>query len=115
MFIHRTGLQDRPWWAAGLLALPSEDLGTACRTPAAPLPYLCQQEQLEDMRKKEGHLEREMMEVSAQNKRLTDPLQKARDDVTEMQKKLGNYERDRQTLVVSFGLTVPPSLHVLLG
>ncbi|XP_040299327.1 dynein regulatory complex subunit 4 isoform X1 [Herpailurus yagouaroundi] len=56
-------------------------------------------EQLEDMRKKEGHLEREMMEVSAQNKRLTDPLQKARDDVTEMQKKLGNYERDRQTLV----------------
>ncbi|XP_045296059.1 dynein regulatory complex subunit 4 isoform X5 [Leopardus geoffroyi] len=56
-------------------------------------------EQLEDMRKKEGHLEREVMEVSAQNKRLTDPLQKARDDVTEMQKKLGNYERDRQTLV----------------
>lgn len=67
------------------------------------------------MRKKEGHLEREMMEVSAQNKRLTDPLQKARDDVTEMQKKLGNYERDRQTLVVSFCLTVPPSLHFLLG
>ncbi|XP_047702097.1 dynein regulatory complex subunit 4 isoform X3 [Prionailurus viverrinus] len=56
-------------------------------------------EQLEDMRKKEGHLEREMMEVSAQNKRLTDPLQKARDEVTEMQKKLRNYERDRQTLV----------------
>lgn len=51
------------------------------------------------MRKKEEHLEREMAEVSVQNKRLADPLQKARDEMREMQKQLGNYERDKQILV----------------
>nr|XP_044617167.1 dynein regulatory complex subunit 4 isoform X5 [Equus asinus] len=56
-------------------------------------------EQMEDMRKKEEHLEKEMAEVSVQNKRLADPLQKARDEMNEMQKKLGNYERDKQVLV----------------
>ncbi|XP_030872719.1 dynein regulatory complex subunit 4 [Leptonychotes weddellii] len=71
-------------------------------------------EQMEDMRKKEDHLEKEMMEVSVQNKRLADPLQKARDDMNEMQKKLSNYERDKQILLVSFLLSSPPS-HFLLG
>uniref|UniRef100_A0A2K6EVT6 Dynein regulatory complex subunit 4 n=1 Tax=Propithecus coquereli TaxID=379532 RepID=A0A2K6EVT6_PROCO len=56
-------------------------------------------EQMEDMRRKEDRLEREMAEVSMQNKRLADPLQKARDEMSEMQKQLGNYERDKQTLV----------------
>ncbi|XP_037671901.1 LOW QUALITY PROTEIN: dynein regulatory complex subunit 4 [Choloepus didactylus] len=55
-------------------------------------------EQMEDMRKKEDHLEKEMAEVSVQNKRLADPLQKARDEMNEMQKKLENYERDKQVL-----------------
>ncbi|KAF5925879.1 hypothetical protein HPG69_002330 [Diceros bicornis minor] len=66
-----------------------------------PLQNLClrHQEQMEDMRKKEEHLEREMVEVSVQNKRLADPLQKARDEMNEMQKKLVNYERDKQILV----------------
>lgn len=56
---------------------------------------------MEDMRKKEDHLEKEMMEVSMQNRRLADPLQKAREEMNEMQKKLGNHERDKQILVVS--------------
>ncbi|XP_057169858.1 dynein regulatory complex subunit 4 isoform X2 [Ursus arctos] len=56
-------------------------------------------EQMEDMRRKEDHLEKEMMEVSVQNKRLADPLQKARDDMSEMQRKVGNYERDKQVLL----------------
>nr|KAF6435463.1 growth arrest specific 8 [Rousettus aegyptiacus] len=56
-------------------------------------------EQMEDMRKKEDHLEKEMMEVSMQNRRLADPLQKAREEMNEMQKKLGNHERDKQILV----------------
>uniref|UniRef100_A0A8C4KU23 Dynein regulatory complex subunit 4 n=1 Tax=Equus asinus TaxID=9793 RepID=A0A8C4KU23_EQUAS len=66
-------------------------------------------EQMEDMRKKEEHLEKEMAEVSVQNKRLADPLQKARDEMNEMQKKLGNYERDKQVLVVSLHLNSSPS------
>ncbi|XP_031527714.1 dynein regulatory complex subunit 4 isoform X2 [Vicugna pacos] len=56
-------------------------------------------EQMEDMRKKEEHLEKEMMEVSAQNRRLADPLQKARDEMADMRKRLGSYERDKQILV----------------
>nr|XP_023493358.1 growth arrest-specific protein 8 isoform X3 [Equus caballus] len=66
-------------------------------------------EQMEDMRKKEEHLEKEMAEVSVQNKRLADPLQKARDEMNEMQKKLGNYERDKQILVVSLHLNSSPA------
>lgn len=61
------------------------------------------------MRKKEEHLEREMAEVSVQNKRLADPLQKARDEMREMQKQLGNYERDKQILVVCVLPTSSPS------
>ncbi|XP_050628957.1 dynein regulatory complex subunit 4 isoform X3 [Macaca thibetana thibetana] len=56
-------------------------------------------EQMEDMRKKEDHLEREMAEVSVQNKRLADPLQKAREEMSEMQKQLANYQRDKQILL----------------
>ncbi|XP_006902934.1 PREDICTED: growth arrest-specific protein 8-like [Elephantulus edwardii] len=55
-------------------------------------------EQMEDMRKKEDHLEKEMAEVTMQNKRLADPLQRARDDMGEMQRKLTHYERDKQIL-----------------
>ncbi|KAK2500714.1 hypothetical protein MC885_009138 [Smutsia gigantea] len=56
------------------------------------------EEQMEDMRKKEDHLEKQLTEVSMQNKRLADPLQEARDEMSEMQKKLRNYERDKQIL-----------------
>ena len=54
------------------------------------------------MRKKEEHLEKEMTEVAMQNRRLADPLQKAREEMSDMQKKLGSYERDKQILVVGF-------------
>nr|XP_019596112.1 PREDICTED: growth arrest-specific protein 8 isoform X2 [Rhinolophus sinicus]XP_019596113.1 PREDICTED: growth arrest-specific protein 8 isoform X3 [Rhinolophus sinicus] len=55
-------------------------------------------EQMEDMRKKEDHLEKDAMELSVQNRRLADLLQKARDEMAEMQKQLANHDRDRQTL-----------------
>ncbi|XP_036922361.1 dynein regulatory complex subunit 4 [Sturnira hondurensis] len=56
-------------------------------------------EQMEDMRKKEEHLEKEMQEVSAQNRRLAEPLQKAREEMHEMRRKLGDHKRDKQILV----------------
>ncbi|EHH31968.1 hypothetical protein EGK_13143 [Macaca mulatta] len=76
--------------ATAPLVLPAEPLLGLC---------LCLQEQMEDMRKKEDHLEREMAEVSVQNKRLADPLQKAREEMSEMQKQLANYQRDKQILL----------------
>ncbi|KAG3256631.1 GAS8 [Ictidomys tridecemlineatus] len=48
---------------------------------------------------KEEHLEREMAEMSMQNRCLADPLKKAREEMNEMQRKLGKYERDKQILV----------------
>ncbi|XP_035869185.1 dynein regulatory complex subunit 4 isoform X3 [Phyllostomus discolor] len=56
-------------------------------------------EQMEDMRKKEEHLEKEMQEVSSQNRRLAEPLTKAREEMNEMRRKLGDHRRDKQILV----------------
>ncbi|XP_015262197.1 PREDICTED: growth arrest-specific protein 8 [Gekko japonicus] len=56
-------------------------------------------EQMEEMKKKEDHLEKEMAEVLLQNKRLTEPLQRAREEVAELQKKLAHYEKDKISLV----------------
>ncbi|XP_038610556.1 dynein regulatory complex subunit 4 [Tachyglossus aculeatus] len=55
-------------------------------------------EQMEEMKKKEDHLEKEMAEVMLQNKRLTEPLQRAREELTELQKRLANYEKDKASL-----------------
>ncbi|XP_063294430.1 dynein regulatory complex subunit 4 [Pelobates fuscus] len=55
-------------------------------------------EQMEDMKKKEDRLEKEMADLQLQNRRLTEPLQKAREEVAELHKKLTSYEKDKTTL-----------------
>ncbi|XP_075045183.1 dynein regulatory complex subunit 4 [Mixophyes fleayi] len=55
-------------------------------------------EQMEEMRKKEDRLEKEMADLQLQNRRLTEPLQKARDDVAELTRQLANYEKDKVSL-----------------
>jgi len=55
-------------------------------------------EQVEEMKKKEERLEKQMAEVMAENKRLVEPLQKARDEVDELRKQLANYDKDKQSL-----------------
>lgn len=52
------------------------------------------------MKRKEERLEKEMAEVQLQRKRLTEPLQKAKEDVAELQKRLANYEKDKASLAV---------------
>ena len=56
---------------------------------------------MEEMKKKEDRLEKQMAEVMAENKRLVEPLQKARDEVEELRRQLSNYEKDKQALAVS--------------
>ena len=63
--------------------------------------WLMPQEQVEEMKKKEDRLEKQMAEVMAENKRLVEPLQKARDEVEELRRQLSNYEKDKQALAVS--------------
>ncbi|CAI9532348.1 unnamed protein product [Staurois parvus] len=55
-------------------------------------------EQMEDMRRKEDRLEKEMADLQLQNRRLTEPLQKAREEVAELQRQLANYEKDKTAL-----------------
>ncbi|KAM4612469.1 dynein regulatory complex subunit 4 [Discoglossus pictus] len=55
-------------------------------------------EQMEEMKKKEDRLEKEMADVQLQNRRLTEPLQRAREDVSELHKQLANYEKDKMAL-----------------
>ena len=56
---------------------------------------------MEEMKKKEERLEKQMNEVMSENKRLTDPLQKANNEVDELRRQLVNYDKDKQLLAVS--------------
>lgn len=55
-------------------------------------------EQVDDMKKKEERLEKEMANLTTENKRLVEPLQHAREEVDELRKSLANYEKDKQSL-----------------
>ncbi|NXE17134.1 DRC4 protein, partial [Lophotis ruficrista] len=55
-------------------------------------------EQVEEMKKREINLEKEKAEVLLQNKQLREPLQQAREQVSELQKKLASYDRDKEAL-----------------
>ncbi|XP_077317066.1 dynein regulatory complex subunit 4 [Lithobates pipiens] len=55
-------------------------------------------EQMEDMRKKEDRLEKEAADLQLQNRRLAEPLQKAREEVAELQRHLANYQKDKTSL-----------------
>ena len=41
-----------------------------------------------------------MAEVQAENKKLVDPLQKAQEQVSELQKQLASYDKDKALLAV---------------
>ena len=53
------------------------------------------------MKKDQERLEKQLAETQAENRRLQEPLQRAREEVAELQKQLANYERDKVSLAVS--------------
>ncbi|KPP70538.1 growth arrest-specific protein 8-like, partial [Scleropages formosus] len=53
---------------------------------------------MEEMKRKEERLEKEMAEVQQQNKQLTEPLQKAKEELAKLKKQLENYEKDKVSL-----------------
>ncbi|NXQ82123.1 DRC4 protein, partial [Nyctibius grandis] len=55
-------------------------------------------EQMEEMKKRENHLEKEKADVLLQNKQLKEPLQQAQEQLFEMQKKLAHYDKDKEAL-----------------
>ena len=54
------------------------------------------------MKKDQDKLEKQLAETQAENRRLQDPLQKAREELAELHKQLSSYERDKVSLAVSF-------------
>lgn len=56
------------------------------------------------MKKKEERMEKQMNEIMAENKRLTEPLQKAREEVEELRKqvKLSNKYYDQSIIIIVF-------------
>ncbi|NWS64965.1 DRC4 protein, partial [Chunga burmeisteri] len=56
-------------------------------------------EQMEEMKKRENHLEKEKADVLLQNKQLKEPLQQAEEQVSELQKKLAHYDKDKKVLM----------------
>lgn len=58
------------------------------------------QEELKEIKKKDERRTKEMAVVLQQNKELTESQEKAKEEVTELQKQLTNYDRDKSTLAV---------------
>ncbi|KAM9227884.1 dynein regulatory complex subunit 4 [Leptosomus discolor] len=55
-------------------------------------------EQVEEMKKRENHLEKEKADALQQSKQLKEPLQQAREQVSELQKKLAHYDKVEEAL-----------------
>ncbi len=53
------------------------------------------------MKKDQERLEKQLAETQSENRRLQDPLQKAREELAELHKQLSSYERDKTSLRVS--------------
>ena len=60
--------------------------------------------EIEEVKKQRERLEKQMAEVQAENRRLTEPLQKAHDQVSDLQRQLASYEKDKVLLAVCCGL-----------
>ncbi|CAL8108016.1 unnamed protein product [Calicophoron daubneyi] len=55
-------------------------------------------EQIEETKKREERLEKQAAELTAENKRLTEPLNKAKEENIEMKRQMANYEKDKVVL-----------------
>ncbi len=60
--------------------------------------------EIEDVKKQRERLEKQMNEVQAENRKLVEPLQKAQEQVAELQRQLFSYDKDKALLAVSFDL-----------
>jgi hypothetical protein len=57
--------------------------------------------EIEEVKKQKDRLEKQMAEVQSENRRLVEPLQKAQEQVSELQRQLFSYEKDKALLAVS--------------
>ena len=55
---------------------------------------------MEVLRKHNERMTKQVSDLSAENKRLAEPLKQALTDVAEYKRQLQNYEKDKQSLIV---------------
>lgn len=60
------------------------------------------QEQMAKMKDNEERIEKKLKEVSNENKKLTEPLKEAREQVADLQRQLTNYNKDKVSLSVRY-------------
>lgn len=56
---------------------------------------------MEVLRKQNERMTKQVADLSAENKKLAEPLRKALEDVAEYKRQLQNYEKDKISLAVS--------------
>lgn len=59
------------------------------------------QEEIEEVKKREERLQKQMSDLAAENRKLVEPMAKAKDEVGELQRQLNNYSKDKLILTVS--------------
>lgn len=53
---------------------------------------------MEDIKRREEHMEKQLHDVTTENRKLVEPLQQAQAEVTELTRQLRNYEKDKVSL-----------------
>jgi predicted nuclease with TOPRIM domain len=53
---------------------------------------------MEDMKKREERVEKQLHDITVENRKLVEPLQKAQAEVTELNRQMKNYEKDKASL-----------------
>lgn len=59
---------------------------------------------MEVLRKQNERMAKQVVDLTAENRKLIEPLKQAQADVTEFRRQLVNYEKDKQSLAVCFCL-----------
>lgn len=68
---------------------------------------LLRQEQMDTMKNNEERLKKQVRELTTENKKNSADLKVSQEAVTELNRQLANYEKDKQCLVVSvFSVTM---------
>nr|CAD7572451.1 unnamed protein product [Timema californicum] len=57
-------------------------------------------EQMEDVKRQEERMEKQLRDVQVENKRLAEPLKRAEAEVAVLERKMGNYGKDKVSLAV---------------
>ncbi|CAG2063122.1 unnamed protein product, partial [Timema podura] len=55
-------------------------------------------EQMEDVKRQEERMEKQLRDVQTENKRLAEPLKRAEAEVAVLERKMGNYGKDKVSL-----------------